>query len=122
MDAHQMLCHLADGFRMALGEKPVRPVGGLFHRTLLRWFALYAPLRWPPGVRTVRELDQQREGSSPGLFAADRAELLALLERFTDPGAHLKGRAHPVFGPLSADAWRRWGYLHADHHLRQFGS
>ena len=28
---------------------------------------------------------------------------------------------HPMFGPMSAADWMRWGYLHADHHLRQFG-
>jgi hypothetical protein len=30
-------------------------------------------------------------------------------------------RTHPIFGALSARDWLRWGYLHADHHLRQFG-
>jgi hypothetical protein len=29
---------------------------------------------------------------------------------------------HPVFGAMSDSAWRRWGYLHTDHHLRQFGA
>jgi hypothetical protein len=28
---------------------------------------------------------------------------------------------HPVFGPLNVAAWLRWGHLHVDHHLRQFG-
>jgi hypothetical protein len=26
-----------------------------------------------------------------------------------------------MFGPMSERDWMRWGYLHADHHLRQFG-
>jgi prephenate dehydrogenase len=29
--------------------------------------------------------------------------------------------SHPMFGPMSPEDWMRWGYLHADHHLRQFG-
>ena len=29
--------------------------------------------------------------------------------------------AHPFFGAMSSSAWLRWGYLHMDHHLRQFG-
>jgi len=29
--------------------------------------------------------------------------------------------ARPIFGPLTRAEWLRWGYLHADHHLRQFG-
>jgi hypothetical protein len=28
---------------------------------------------------------------------------------------------HPMFGVMTVGDWRRWGYLHADHHLRQFG-
>jgi len=28
---------------------------------------------------------------------------------------------HPLFGPMNYEDWMRWGYLHADHHLRQFG-
>jgi hypothetical protein len=28
---------------------------------------------------------------------------------------------HPIFGAMSERAWLRWGYLHMDHHLRQFG-
>ena len=27
---------------------------------------------------------------------------------------------HPAFGAMSAREWLRWGWLHADHHLRQF--
>jgi uncharacterized protein DUF1569 len=33
----------------------------------------------------------------------------------------LGGQVHPIFGPMSESAWLRWAYLHADHHLRQFG-
>jgi hypothetical protein len=28
---------------------------------------------------------------------------------------------HPIFGRITRAEWLRWGYLHADHHLRQFG-
>jgi hypothetical protein len=28
---------------------------------------------------------------------------------------------HPMFGDLTSWQWMRWGYLHTDHHLRQFG-
>jgi hypothetical protein len=39
----------------------------------------------------------------------------------TAPPGTLVGQAHPIFGPMSDAAWLRWGYLHMDHHLRQFG-
>jgi hypothetical protein len=28
---------------------------------------------------------------------------------------------HSIFGSMTNQDWMRWGYLHADHHLRQFG-
>jgi hypothetical protein len=30
-------------------------------------------------------------------------------------------RPHPMFKEMSEKDWMRWGYLHTDHHLRQFG-
>jgi DinB family protein len=122
MSAHQMLCHLADSFRMALGEQAVAPAGGPLRRTVVKWFALYGPLPWPPGILTRPELDQEGGGTRPGEFAADAARVEALLERFTAPTRRLDGRRHPTFGPMSDAAWLRWGYLHTNHHLRQFGA
>jgi hypothetical protein len=43
-----------------------------------------------------------------------------LLEKFLSPASTLG--PHPIFGPLSYPQWMRWGYLHCDHHLRQFGA
>lgn len=40
MSAHQMICHLNDGFRMYMNEKPAKPVTAWYPRPVLRWFAL----------------------------------------------------------------------------------
>jgi len=122
MSAHQMVCHLADSFRMALGGKPVRPSTGLLQRTLVKWFALYAPVRWPPGLRTSPEVDQERGGTRPERFEADLAAAETLLRRFAAEAGRLHLRPHPFFGAMSEADWLRWGYLHTDHHLRQFGA
>jgi hypothetical protein len=123
MSAHQMICHLTDSARMALGEKMVSHIAGPLQRTVVKWIALYAPLRWPPGLLTRPEIDQVLGGTCPGDFAADLAELEAFVGRM----AAGKGRVawaerHPIFGRMSEAAWLRWGYLHMDHHLRQFGA
>ena len=56
-------------------------------------------------------------------FERDRAELLKLVERFCEfCNAPKRPRAHPIFGEFREDEWLRWGYLHADHHLRQFST
>jgi Protein of unknown function (DUF1569) len=122
MSAHQMVCHLCDGFRMVTGEKPVSDANRLLQRTVVKWIALYAPLRWPPGIPTTQEVDQERGGTRPVEFAADLAQCAALVDRITaDPEAGA-GKMHPIFGRMSRAAWLRWGYLHTDHHLRQFGA
>jgi hypothetical protein len=122
MSAHQMVCHLADAFRVAMGQKAVRAAGGPLQRTLVKWIALYVPLPWPAGIATSPEIDQLGAGTRPLAFAQDVAQVEALLEAFTSPARALDRRSHPVFGPLSDAAWLRWGYRHTDHHLRQFGA
>lgn len=122
MSVHQMICHLADAFRMAMGEMPVKPVTGPLQRSVLKWVAIYLPMRWPPRIRTTPEIDQRLAGTKPIDFAADVARLEALLEAFSAPTRSFDLRPHPIFGPLSDAEWLRWGWLHMDHHLRQFGA
>jgi hypothetical protein len=120
MSAHQMVCHLSDSCRMAAGAKQVSHSSSLSKRTIVKWVALYLPLAWPAGVVTRPEIDQEAGGTCPVDFAADLDRLEQLLELTTTISA-ASPRVHPIFGPMSHAAWLRWGYLHADHHLRQFG-
>jgi hypothetical protein len=122
MTVHQMVCHLADSNRVALGQMTVSTHTPWWARTALKWVALEAPLPWPSGIPTRPELDQVRgAGTKPKDLAGDVAELQALVERMAAPDTELEGHVHPLFGRLSSTEWRRWGYLHMDHHLRQFG-
>jgi hypothetical protein len=122
MTAPQMVCHLADAFRMGLGQKPVSHVPGHLNRTIVKWIALYAPLRWPPGLLTRPEIDQEVTGTRPCDFATDMAQVEALVEIFISHKAGFNWPPHPIFGKMSEGDWLRWGYLHSDHHLRQFGA
>ena len=122
MSASGMVCHVTDAFRLLVGEKPARDRSTLLRRTFVKWIALYAPLPWPADIRTIPEFDQRSGGTPPAEFAADVARLEALLERITTGEERLDGLRHPLFGRMSERDWLRWGYLHADHHLRQFGA
>ncbi|MGH9884415.1 MAG: DUF1569 domain-containing protein [bacterium] len=122
MSAHQMVCHVTDAFRMCVRQKDVRDASGLFHRTLLKWFVLYVPLTWGTGIPTSPELDQEGEGTRPSDFAVDVATLEAVVELIAADPRSLHRQLHPLFGRMSHSAWLRWGYLHMDHHLRQFGA
>jgi len=120
MSAHQMVCHLTDAFRMALGQKPVSSASGIVQRTIVKWIALYAPLQWPSGIRTRPEVDQEGGGTRPIDFDGDVAELERIIEVVANTGSGF-APAHPMFGSMSHPDWLRWAYLHMDHHLRQFG-
>jgi hypothetical protein len=120
MTAAQMVCHLADSFNVPLGERMVtRPLKRPpVPRPLYKWLALNFPRKWPEGVPTPPEIDQQIAGTPPAVFAGDRVLLLMRLDAFrrhTGPWS-----PHPIFGAMTTPEWMRWGYLHTDHHLRQF--
>jgi hypothetical protein len=120
MSSAQMLCHLTDAFAYPLGEHNVAPFRSLpIPVFLFKWIALSVPIKWPPGVPTPPEIDQRLGGSPPADFEADRALLLARLDQFTRKSEPWP--LHPIFRSMTEADWMRWGYLHTDHHLRQFG-
>lgn len=120
MSVHQVVCHLQDAYQVALGERFASPAASVMPRALFKRIALYAPVKWPKGVPTLPEVEQGKGGTPPGDFHADRAALIATCERFC-AGLPTPLVTHSIFGPMSKEDWMRWGYLHADHHLRQFG-
>jgi uncharacterized protein DUF1569 len=122
MSAHQMVCHLSDSFRMAIGEKPMSDDSTALRRTIVKWIVLYLPLPWPAGILTRPEIDQEVGGTRPVNFEADVADLEALMAAVTAEKRSFAWRTHPLFGPMSEADWLRWAYLHVDHHLRQFGA
>ena len=104
MTPHQMVCHLSDACRAALGERRVPVIGTLWERTVIRWLAIHTNVKWPQGVRTVPEADQEIGGTRPTEFARDVDELRDLIQRFSGPEEQLSGD-HPLFGALSTAEW-----------------
>ncbi len=122
MTPHQMVCHLNDSFKSVIGEREVSlRQSNIVTRTLVRWIALYAPIKWPHGVPTMPENDQERGGTPPEDFKRDVDALASMIERLTSPQRDFQWGRHPLFAEMSERDWMRWGYLHVDHHLRQFG-
>lgn len=120
MSVHQMICHLSDSFLGVTGQRPISPATSLLQRTLVKWIALYAPVKWPQGVPTRPEVDQEVGGTPPSNFGADVTQLEMLVELITTRKGCFDGQQHPIFGSMSDADWMRWAYLHMDHHLRQF--
>ena len=119
MTAADAVCHLHESYRIALGERSVQPVRQQLPGPLIKFLALRLPVQWPKSTPTLPELELGQGAPSPGIFDEDKAALLAAHRRFS--GCKENRTPHAIFGRMTPSDWMRWGYLHADHHLRQFG-
>jgi DinB family protein len=118
MSPGEMLCHVGDASASILkgpGDPP-KP-----RRTLMKFVALYTPVRWPQNVKTPGRVDPRRLGSRPGDFERDRDRAIDGLRALSGALASALPSFHGHFGPMSRRDWQRWAYKHTDHHLRQFG-
>ncbi|RRA48598.1 DUF1569 domain-containing protein [Acidipila sp. EB88] len=119
MNAAEMLCHLRGAFRVAMGEIEAAPVEVPMPRAVLKFAALWTEIPWRRNFATVPALKRGTAVMQAGPFESDRAEVLLEMRRFCQP--EQRRVDHSFFGPMSPVDWMRWGYLHTDHHLRQFG-
>lgn len=119
MSVAEMVCHVREAFRVAIGEVRVTLMPPPLPAAVVKRMALWAPIPWPKGVTTVPELRVGGTGIRPEEFAADRAGLLDAFEVFRRKTDNVT--VHSIFGSMQPEDWMRWGYLHTDHHLRQFG-
>jgi uncharacterized protein DUF1569 len=117
MSATEMVTHLGDSLRMAIGELPCAP-----KTTPLRYFPIkqlvvyWAP--WPKGAPTAPELIAR----APASWTTEITGLTALVDRVAARGPDGPFAEHPAFGALTGRAWGVLMYRHIDHHLRQFGA
>jgi hypothetical protein len=115
-----MLCHVDDSYRAVIGERPFSVAKLGIPPWFAKFVALHAPMQWPRNLMTSESVRQGGGGTPPVEFAQDRARLLKTFERFC--GCTQLMTVHPMFGGMKRADWLRWGYLHADHHLRQFSA
>lgn len=116
MNCGQMLAHLTEAMRMALGDLQIKPKPG----PLRYWPLKPLILDWlpfPKGAPTAPELIAR----SPQDIGPEVVALQKLLDRFTANTARQDWPEHPVFGKLSSQQWGALIYKHMNHHLRQFG-
>ena len=118
MSVVEMLCHVRQAYRGAGTQAEVKIMPGPLPPKVLKFFALRVPMQWPKTIQTVPGL--RREALPPRRdFEVERALLIEAFNAFVEEAAERFG--HPIFGSMTTRDWQRWGYLHADHHLRQFG-
>ncbi len=121
MSANQMVTHCADQIKICVEEKPAKPFGNKITQALSRFLLFRMGMKFPQNSRTLPELDPNKSlMTKPGIFAADRQQLVALVEKFFDLPKN-KTFSHPLLGKATKDEIGKLIYLHLDHHLRQFG-
>jgi hypothetical protein len=116
MTAPQMIVHLSDAYRMAMGDLPCKPKKGPVRFFPLKQLVIYW-LPFPKNVNTAPELVSR----APGDWTTDLAELHTVMDRIASGGPASCTAVHPAFGKVSSKGWGVLCYKHADHHLRQFG-
>lgn len=116
MNSEQMLAHLVESMRMALGEIAPRPKNLPIRHFPLKQLIVYF-LPWPKGSPTAPELLPKESGT----IDRGKSELARLLRLFAERAGQTHWPEHPAFGKLTKKAWGVLTYRHCDHHLRQFG-
>lgn len=116
MTAPQMVSHLLESMRMALGDLAVVPKRLPLRYPPIKQLAIY----WMPfakGRPTAPELIAR----VPAAWSVDVAALAETFARFAARDPNRRWPDHPAFGAMTGRAWARLTYRHADHHFRQFG-
>ncbi len=116
MNAPQMIAHVSDQLRMALGEVAARPGSGMLSVWPMNYLMIYV-VPWPRGAKGPFEAFTTK----PSAWDSDRETLAGLIDRFCEKKKQRTWPEHPLFGKLSGDDWAALSYKHFCHHLRQFG-
>ncbi len=115
MNAEQMLTHLVQSLRMAVGELQVKSKKLPMRHAPLRQLIVYW-LPWPKSAPTAPELIP----SNSETIESCKRELSRLADVFASRTGDWP--EHPAFGDLGRAAWGVLVRRHVDHHLRQFGA
>ena len=122
LTAPEMIVHCTICLEAGLGLRQVSAAETFVMRNVVKYIALYMPAPWPPGFKTRPEMDARRNGNRTGAFVSDVAKLVQRLEEFAAHRPTRPWARHPMFGAMSESEWKRWAYLHTDHHLKQFSA
>lgn len=120
MEVNQMLAHLNDAVKIALGMKPSVNKGNFITNKIVFPIMTYVFTNWPKNLPTAPEMAQQYKGTPAKDFYTEREFLKKMIDIFEEREAE-KIKEHPLFGKLSKEEWGHLLVVHFNHHLKQFG-
>lgn len=116
MSVEQMLWHVNQGLRMALGDAAFRPIPVPLPRPVMKFLVLNLP--WPKGAPT----HPQAVATGQYDFHKERAECLALIDKMCCRRLDEPWPDSPTFGKVSGSFASRLQAKHLDHHFKQFSA
>jgi hypothetical protein len=122
LEINEMLCHVTDQIRLALGYLELPDEGNFFDRTIIKWFALSMKSIPKGKIETANGVNPKKEGTKPVSFIDDKVTLAKLLQQLYQKEEAYDWGKHPKFGALSQKQWGKLIYVHLDHHLKQFSN
>ncbi len=120
MTVAQMLAHMNDAFRIALGMKAAVDKSNFFWNKIAFPVAVYVLPGFPKNSPTAGELNQLQQGTPARDFYTEAGFAVKMMEVFNERDES-KLKPHPMFGKLSKQQWSDLLVKHFDHHLKQFG-
>ncbi len=120
MNVQQMLAHMNDAFKIALGMKDATDISNFFTNKVMFPVAVYLVPSWPKGSGTAKELNQEQAGTKPRDFYTELEFLKKMIDVFNER-EESKIKGHPMFGKITKQQWADLLVKHLNHHLRQFG-
>lgn len=114
--APQMVCHVTDGLKMAMGELQIPRRPGPLRYFPIKHLILFV-LPFPKGAPTAPELLSRRAVE----WGSEMQELERTFDRFLSQRERTDWPDHPAFGSMPPRTLGVLVYRHLDHHLKQFG-
>ena len=120
MNVSQMMAHCASAAKMPTGEVapkrvgfPISLIGKMLKSKILRAPTFRKNSPTAPEIKITDTRD----------FEKEKANFKAAVKKLVENGESIaKASHHPFFGKMTPSEWGRINYLHADHHLSQFGA
>ncbi len=116
MNAHQMICHCTDQFRLAMGTKVALEYGKVSTVKIMLLAKTGKTVPTPKGFGQV-----EGEGTAPSDFETDKRILKEHLLKYSNLDDDFDYPPHPYFGKINKKRWNDLVVYHLDHHLGQFG-